>query len=53
VQPVRREPEFDPEDDDLVLHDPFPELDEEDGAWFGAPTGPPGAGEDDSDDTTR
>jgi len=36
VQPVRREPEFDPEDDDLVLHDPFPELDEEDGAWYGS-----------------
>jgi peptidase M42 family hydrolase len=47
VQPVRREPEFDPEDDDLVLHDPFPELDEEDGAWYGSSSAPPGAGEDD------
>jgi hypothetical protein len=53
VQPVRREPEFDPEDDDLVLHDPFPELDEEDGAWYGAPTGPPGAGEDAGDAEDR
>jgi len=44
VQPVRREPEFDPESDDLVLNEPFPELDEEDAAWYGAPdAAPPGA----------
>ena len=36
VQPVRREPELDPESDDLVVNEPFPELEEDDGAWYGA-----------------
>jgi peptidase M42 family hydrolase len=30
VQPVRREPEWDPEDDDLMEDDPFPDRDEHD-----------------------
>jgi peptidase M42 family hydrolase len=34
VQPVRREPELDLESDDLMLHEPFPELEEEEGTWF-------------------
>ena len=37
VQPVRREPELDPESEDLVENEPFPELDEE----LGGPHPPP------------
>ena len=36
VQPVRREPELDPESDDLVLHDPFPQLEDDERAWYRA-----------------
>jgi hypothetical protein len=40
VQPVRREPELDPESEDLVENEPFPELEEE----LGGPHPPPRRG---------
>jgi peptidase M42 family hydrolase len=33
VQPVRREPEWDPEDEGLLENDPFPDLDAEQAGW--------------------
>lgn len=36
VQPVRREPEFDPEADELTQHEPFTGIEEDEGDWYGA-----------------
>lgn len=45
VQPVRHEPSFDPEADDLVENEPFPQLEEELGGPHPAPRrGPPSHG---------